>query len=80
MAHRELDAQNDHVKPLEEPLVLLPLEVMVKPLEIRFQYHFSGDRPTNKPDKVGVIDPSFSMSTRLTNTSQNTSFLISWVC
>ncbi|KAI4122045.1 MAG: hypothetical protein LQ338_006030 [Usnochroma carphineum] len=47
----ELDAQNDHVKPLEEPLVLLPLEVMVKPLEIRFQYHFSGDRPTNKPDK-----------------------------
>ncbi|KAL9600979.1 MAG: hypothetical protein Q9219_002801 [cf. Caloplaca sp. 3 TL-2023] len=47
----ELDAQNDHVKPSEEPLVLLPLEVMVKPLEVRFQYHFSGDRPTNKLDK-----------------------------
>lgn len=47
----ELDAQNDHVKPSEEPLVLLPMEVMVKPLALRFQYHFSGDRPTNKLDK-----------------------------
>ncbi|KAI4239026.1 MAG: hypothetical protein L6R40_005612 [Gallowayella cf. fulva] len=47
----ELGAQNDHVKPSEEPLVLLPLEVMVKPLDLRFQYHFSGDRPTNKLDK-----------------------------
>ncbi|KAI4174518.1 MAG: hypothetical protein LQ343_002275 [Gyalolechia ehrenbergii] len=47
----ELDAQNDHVNPSEEPLVLLPIEVMVKPLALRFQYHFSGDRPTNKLDK-----------------------------
>lgn len=36
----------------EEPLVLLPLEVMVRPLELRFQYHFDGDRPTNRVDKV----------------------------
>lgn len=35
----------------EEALVLLPLEVMVKPLELRFRYHFEGDRPTNKLDK-----------------------------
>ncbi|CAF9912472.1 MAG: hypothetical protein ALECFALPRED_008124 [Alectoria fallacina] len=35
----------------EEPLVLLPLEVMAKPLELRFKYHFEGDRPTNKLDK-----------------------------
>ncbi|KAI4111393.1 MAG: hypothetical protein LQ339_000592 [Xanthoria mediterranea] len=47
----ELNIQNDHIKPDEEPLVLLPLEVMVKPLDLRFQYHFSGDRPTNKLDK-----------------------------
>ncbi|KAL9059413.1 MAG: hypothetical protein Q9206_001486 [Seirophora lacunosa] len=47
----ELDAQSDHVQPHEEPLVLLPLEVMIKPLELRFQYHFAGDRPTNKLDK-----------------------------
>lgn len=36
----------------EEPLVLFPLEVMAKPLELRFKYHFEGDRPTNKLDKV----------------------------
>ncbi|KAL8674747.1 MAG: hypothetical protein Q9168_000831 [Polycauliona sp. 1 TL-2023] len=47
----ELNVQGDHVRPNQEPLVLLPLEVMVKPLELRFQYHFSGDRPTNKLDK-----------------------------
>ena len=38
----------------EEPLVLLPLEVMAKPLELRFKYHFEGDRPTNKLAKVNV--------------------------
>ena len=35
----------------EDALVLLPLEVMAKPLELRFRYHFEGDRPTNKLDK-----------------------------
>lgn len=49
----ELNIQSDHINPYAEPLVLLPLEVMVKPLDLRFQYHFSGDRPTNKLDKVG---------------------------
>ncbi len=39
----------------EEPLVLLPLEVIAKPLELRFKYHFEGDRPTNKLDKVSLI-------------------------
>ena len=38
----------------DEPLVLLPLEVMAKPLELRFKYHFEGDRPTNKLAKVGA--------------------------
>ncbi|KAB2575760.1 RAD50-interacting protein 1 [Lasiodiplodia theobromae] len=32
-------------------LVLLPLEVMVQPLEMRFRYHFEGDKPTNRLDK-----------------------------
>lgn len=35
----------------DSPSPLLPLEVMVRPLELRFQYHFSGDRPTNRLDK-----------------------------
>lgn len=33
------------------PLVLLPLDVLVQPLEMRFRYHFDGDRPTNRLDK-----------------------------
>ncbi|KAI9844885.1 MAG: hypothetical protein M1837_005171 [Sclerophora amabilis] len=39
------------------PCVLLPLEVMTKPLELRFRYHFDGDRPTNRLDK-----PEYFMS------------------
>lgn len=35
-----------------EPPVLFPLEVMVNPLDLRFKYHFSGDKPTNRLDKV----------------------------
>ena len=34
-----------------DPTVLLPLEVMVKPLELRFRYHFFGDKPTSRVDK-----------------------------
>jgi hypothetical protein len=30
---------------------LLPLEVLVKPLALRFRYHFDGDRPTNRIDR-----------------------------
>ncbi|KAL1394155.1 TIP-1 family-domain-containing protein [Phyllosticta capitalensis] len=33
------------------PVVLLPLEVLVQPLEMRFRYHFYGDKPTNRLDK-----------------------------
>lgn len=75
----ELGAQNDHVKPSEEPLVLLPLEVMVKPLDLRFQYHFSGDRPTNKLDKVASLTNWFPVFSPLTDISQNTSCRISRV-
>lgn len=35
--------------------VLLPLEVMVHPLELRFKYHFSGAKPTNRLDKVSFL-------------------------
>ena len=34
-----------------EPPLLLPLGVMAKPLEMRFRYHFYGDKPTNRLDK-----------------------------
>ena len=38
------------------PLVLLPLEVMVRDFELRFKYHFEGDKPTNRTDKVSELD------------------------
>lgn len=34
-----------------EGVVLLPLEVMVQPLAVRFRYHFYGEKPTNRLDK-----------------------------
>ncbi|KAJ5540071.1 hypothetical protein N7513_008403 [Penicillium frequentans] len=34
-----------------EPPCLFPLDVMVHPLGLRFKYHFSGDKPTNRLDK-----------------------------
>lgn len=50
----ELDAaENSAVgsKGGKAPFVLLPLEVLVQPLEMRFRYHFEGDKPTNRLDK-----------------------------
>ncbi|KAB8659313.1 hypothetical protein FH972_026202 [Carpinus fangiana] len=37
--------------PSSPPSALYPLDVMVNPISQRFQYHFSGDRPTNRLDK-----------------------------
>ncbi|KAE9986810.1 hypothetical protein EG327_004112 [Venturia inaequalis] len=34
-----------------EPLVLLPLQVMARHLELAFRFHFEGDRPMNKLDR-----------------------------
>ncbi|KAK3074537.1 hypothetical protein LTR53_002957 [Teratosphaeriaceae sp. CCFEE 6253] len=58
---RLLDLQRPELESLEqsttnstanfEPPALLPLEVMVQPLEQRFTYHFSGNKPTNRLDK-----------------------------
>jgi hypothetical protein len=33
------------------PAALLPFEVLVRPLEMRFRYHFEGDKPTNRIDR-----------------------------
>jgi hypothetical protein len=33
------------------PPVLFALQVLVQPLEMRFRYHFDGDRPTNRIDR-----------------------------
>ena len=36
---------------LKAGVPLLPFEVLVRPLALRFRYHFEGDRPTNRIDK-----------------------------
>lgn len=72
------DSENGGKNSITEPLVLLPLEVMVKPLELRFRYHFDGDRPTNKLNKVCQISAHGSYQ-RAYKPSRNTSFLISLV-
>ncbi|KAL1964074.1 hypothetical protein VTN77DRAFT_7492 [Rasamsonia byssochlamydoides] len=54
-----LDLQEPELEPrapasstqAKDPQVLFPLEVMVHPLELRFKYHFSGAKPTNRLDK-----------------------------
>ena len=61
----------------EEPLVLLPLEVMAKPLELRFKYHFDGDRPTNKLEKVSLDDDA-CMTRMLTPIAGVLSFTCHW--
>ena len=49
----ELEANEEAATDLStrDPIVLLPIEVLVHPLELRFRYHFDGDRPTNRIDK-----------------------------
>ncbi|KAI9697858.1 MAG: hypothetical protein M1820_007645 [Bogoriella megaspora] len=50
----ELEAQEEAAtnnSPVKQSTVLLPLEVLAHALEVRFQYHFNGDRPTNRLDK-----------------------------
>lgn len=48
------DNQDTKKHSTEDQLVLLPLEVMVKPLELRFKYHFEGERQTNRLEKVSL--------------------------
>ena len=81
-SYRELKSRNDEVggrNLYAEPLVLLPLEVMVKPLELRFRYHFDGDRPTNKLSKV-CQTITFGNCQSAHNNSPNISSLILSVC
>ena len=49
LEHAEQDAGRPSTD--SEPPVLLPLEVMARPIEQRFIYHFSGNKPTNRLDK-----------------------------
>ncbi|KAL4918552.1 TIP-1 family-domain-containing protein [Aspergillus aurantiobrunneus] len=47
----ELENHDSASRKSVQPPILFPLEAMVHPLELRFKYHFSGDKPTNRLDK-----------------------------
>lgn len=47
----ELREQGTDQRRASDPPALLPFEVLVVPLEQRFEYHFSGNKPTNRLDK-----------------------------
>ncbi|KAF3049205.1 hypothetical protein E8E11_002856 [Didymella keratinophila] len=50
----ELEGSNYASGPVDKvklPPVLFPFEVLVQPLEMRFRYHFEGDKPTNRLDR-----------------------------
>ena len=49
-SHQNIDGKGSR------PLVLLPMEVLVRDFELRFKYHFEGDKPTNRTDKVSELD------------------------
>jgi RAD50-interacting protein 1 len=50
---------------------LFPFEVLVQPLEMRFRYHFEGDRPTNKLDK-----PEYFLSHVISLLNQHNDFVV----
>ncbi|KAJ5158567.1 uncharacterized protein N7500_008218 [Penicillium coprophilum] len=60
--------------PSFEPPVLFPLEVMVHHLELRFRYHFSGDKPTNRLDK-----PEYFLSHIMDLANQFGGFFVSYM-
>ena len=73
---RELKARDDRMigyAGAEEPLVLLPLEVMIRPLELLFRYHFDGDKPTNRLDKVSSLFNGWVQLCETDDCSPNTS-------
>ncbi|RDL31891.1 RINT-1 family protein-like protein [Venustampulla echinocandica] len=48
-----LDLQAPEIVAAQEPLVLLPMSVLVKTFVLQFKYHFFSDKPTNHPHRLG---------------------------
>jgi hypothetical protein len=56
------------------PAVLFPFEVLVRPLEMRFRYHFEGDKPTNRIDR-----PEYFLSHITTLLNDYSGFVVDYV-
>jgi len=59
LCHTDLFISGKSLQPTgSEPTKTVPLyalQALVVPVALRFKFHFDGDRPTNRPDKVGHI-------------------------
>ncbi|XP_054710324.1 RAD50-interacting protein 1-like [Uloborus diversus] len=60
----------DIVEGIEDPSILLPLQLMLQPLQKRFAFHFMGNKPTNRLDK-----PEWYLTQILTWITDHTIFL-----
>lgn len=65
-----LRTEMDTTSLTNQPVVLLPLSVMVQPLALRFAFHFYGEKPTNRLDK-----PEYFFSHILDLMEQHSDFL-----
>jgi len=50
-----LDLQASEIREAREPLVLLPMNALVKPFIQQFRYHFMSSKPTNHAHNVSLI-------------------------
>ncbi|KAL1601779.1 hypothetical protein SLS60_006694 [Paraconiothyrium brasiliense] len=66
-------SQGDASK-IKLPAVLFPLQVLVQPLEMRFRYHFDGDKPTNRIDR-----PEYFLSHITTLLNDYSDFVVDYV-
>ncbi len=69
---RSLASQDD--SSTAEPVILLPLEILVQPLQLRFRYHFHGNRATNRLDK-----PEYFLSHILDILEDHNGFLLDYL-
>ncbi|KAF2200617.1 RINT-1 family protein-like protein [Delitschia confertaspora ATCC 74209] len=69
-----IDYSTGSASQIKLPAVLLPLEVLVEPLEMRFRYHFEGDRPTNRIDR-----PEYFLSHITTLLTDYSGFVVDFV-
>jgi len=56
------------------PAVLFPFQVLVQPLEMRFRYHFEGDKATNRIDR-----PEYFLSHITTLLNDYSAFMVDYV-
>ena len=62
---RDQPAEHEFLTPQDVRPLVLPMQVMLKPLIKRFRYHFYGNKQTNSLDKVPTFDLSFICSIQI---------------